>query len=134
MLWVDGKIRLCALNCMALWVTAVLMGVRYLVLSFCNGSKGTHTGNSQDCPQLGIMQLRDDPRALVVAVRKLLQPAYSKQQATSEHVVLSCGAICFVLAVLDALRLLSRSLSIAKFESGTERYSPSHLIMETLAL
>ena len=42
MLWVGGRNRLCALNCMALRVTAVLLGVRYLVLSSCDGRKA-HT-------------------------------------------------------------------------------------------
>ena len=79
MLWVGGRSRLCALNCMTLRVTAVLLGVQYLVLSSCDGSKGAHTVRIQDCPRLGVMQLQDEPPALVVVVRKLLQPSYSKQ-------------------------------------------------------
>jgi hypothetical protein len=75
MLWVGGRSQLCALNCMALTATAMFLGVHYLVLSSCDGSKGAHTESIQDCPRLGIMQLWDEPRALVVAAAILQQAA-----------------------------------------------------------
>jgi hypothetical protein len=45
---------------MVLNVTAVPLGVSYLV----RRQKGAHTDSTEDCPRLGIMQLRDVPRAL----------------------------------------------------------------------
>ena len=101
MLWVGGRNRLCALNCMALRVTAVLLWVHYLVLSSCDGRKA-HTPTALKTAHGLALCSCETCRGCwwwqcgcCCSHRAAFD---SKQQAPSGHAVLSCGAICYVLA------------------------------------